>query len=49
MGTYRVPKGMSPTEVFWHRVQKTETCWLWTGHRDPRGYGVFFFQGKSRW
>lgn len=24
---------------FWPRVQKTESCWLWTGTRTPRGYG----------
>lgn len=24
---------------FWAQVQKTETCWLWTGPHDGRGYG----------
>ena len=26
-------------ERFWPRVRKTETCWLWEGARDNRGYG----------
>jgi hypothetical protein len=25
---------------FWSRVDKTETCWLWTGAKSVRGYGV---------
>jgi len=24
---------------FWKRVEKTETCWLWTGTRNSAGYG----------
>ncbi len=30
---------------FWRRVQKTGTCWLWTGHRDRKGYGAFTAPG----
>lgn len=26
---------------FWEKVQKTETCWNWTGYA-PKGYGVFY-------
>lgn len=25
---------------FWAKVDKTETCWLWTGSQTPKGYGV---------
>lgn len=25
---------------FWKKVDKTETCWLWTGSQTPKGYGV---------
>lgn len=25
--------------VFWSKIQKTETCWLWTGWIDDEGYG----------
>lgn len=24
---------------FWSRVEKTPTCWLWTGYTTSRGYG----------
>lgn len=26
---------------FWSKVNKTETCWLWTGASHQAGYGVF--------
>lgn len=26
---------------FWSKVNKTETCWLWTGALTPKGYGNF--------
>lgn len=26
-------------EAFWSRIDKTETCWLWTGPKMPFGYG----------
>ena len=29
-----------PIERFWDKVEKTETCWLWTGWTDHKGYGV---------
>lgn len=31
----------SPEERFWRKVNKTETCWLWTAATDGHGYGVF--------
>ena len=27
-------------ERFWLRVQKTDTCWIWTGAKTGSGYGV---------
>lgn len=33
-------------ERFMEKVRKTETCWLWTGHR-PHGYGRFYYHGKK--
>lgn len=31
----------TPPEVrFWKFVQKTETCWLWTGCTNTNGYGT---------
>jgi len=38
-------------ERFWRRVEKTNSCWLWMGARDKRGYGRFSLdtrpQGRS--
>lgn len=28
-------------ERFWTKVEKTKTCWLWTGAKIKRGYGHF--------
>lgn len=25
----------------WEKVEKTETCWNWTGHINGGGYGIF--------
>ena len=27
--------------LFWRNVQKTDTCWLWTGYRNSDGYGEY--------
>ena len=29
----------SLAELFWSHVEKTDTCWLWTGHVTASGYG----------
>jgi hypothetical protein len=47
-------KGKTEDEQFWERVEFTETCWLWNGHRRRHGYGEFVTdEGKrvtaSRW
>lgn len=36
----------TPEERFWAKVEKTETCWLWTGAKIYDGYGVFKWNGK---
>lgn len=36
----------TPEERFWSFVQKTETCWLWTGGR-AEGYGMFWLDGRN--
>ncbi len=33
--------GTQQIERFWSKVQKTETCWLWTRAKNNCGYGVF--------
>lgn len=37
------PGGLLPTfeERFWSKVNKTDTCWLWTAQITPDGYGRF--------
>ncbi len=36
-----------PLERFWSKVEKTETCWLWTGALSPKGYGDFHYNGDD--
>jgi hypothetical protein len=33
------PKPRPLTDRFWAKVQKTKSCWLWTGSRNEHGYG----------
>ena len=37
---------MSYEERFFQKVDKTESCWLWKGALNSRGYGSFSFEGK---
>lgn len=41
-------KTLSQVDRFWSQVQKTKTCWLWTGcRRGSRNvYGSAYFNGK---
>lgn len=41
-----MPKSTPAEDRFWPKVQKTETCWLWTGCRTARGYGRFMFNRR---
>ena len=34
-------------ERFFSHVQKTDSCWLWTGACDKNGYGIFGYDGKT--
>lgn len=36
-----------PVSRFWSKVEKTETCWVWTKGKDAQGYGAFSFNGKN--
>lgn len=33
-------------ERFWERVNKTDTCWVWTGNTNYSGYGIIKHNGK---
>lgn len=35
-------------ERFLTKVDKTDTCWLWTGCLDKDGYGMFFLNKKCQ-
>lgn len=37
---------ISPTTRFWARVDKTDSCWLWTASLDTGGCGLFRLDGK---
>jgi hypothetical protein len=34
---------------FWNHVTKTDTCWLWTGYTNAKGYGRVFSDGANRY
>ena len=35
-------------ERFLSKVNKTESCWLWTGYIDKKGYGIFKLDKPKR-
>lgn len=37
----------TPTQRFLAKVEKTPTCWLWTGTKNPNGYGRFSHNGRT--
>lgn len=37
-----------PTDRFWERVLKTQSCWVWTGGKRRKGYGCLEWEGKKR-
>src|SRR4051812_46229532 len=41
MMKYRLRAIRPITERFWEKVEKSEGCWLFTGTKLPRGYGIF--------
>jgi hypothetical protein len=42
-----LPKRPTESERFWSKVEKTETCWLWTASKDRAGYGWFGKDGTA--
>jgi hypothetical protein len=44
-----MPKQYRPSESerFWAKVDKTDTCWLWTAAKSPAGYGYFRVGGRA--
>ena len=39
---------LKDSPLFWSKVNKTETCWLWTGHLNHKGYGRYGRIGAHR-
>ena len=39
------PFGASPEELFWSKVEKTDSCWLWRGALTTAGYGSLSIRG----
>ena len=35
-------------ERFWTKVNKTPTCWEWTGARNWKGYGITSHRGRAQ-
>lgn len=33
---------------FWAKVRKGRGCWEFTGYRTAKGYGTFYFNGKTQ-
>jgi predicted XRE-type DNA-binding protein len=42
--SYRTPELL---DRFWSKVNKTTTCWLWTGGKNNKGYGLFGINRKT--
>jgi hypothetical protein len=43
---YAESKKDNPVARFWPKVQKSDTCWLWTAAACPLGYGRFGVGGE---
>ena len=43
-----LPPKASEESLFWARVEKTDSCWLWVGHTASNGYGRVVFDGVSQ-
>jgi len=39
-------KAQAAEERYLRYVQITDTCWLWVGAKNPKGYGHFWFNEK---
>lgn len=37
-----------PDKRFWTKVSFSSGCWLWTGAKTRKGYGLFYADGKTR-
>jgi len=42
----KFPHFGSPEARFWSKVEKTDSCWMWTAQISVAGYGKFYFEGS---
>jgi hypothetical protein len=40
-------RAIQRVENFWKKVNKTESCWIWTGAKNKKGYGSFGVQANK--
>lgn len=48
MGCNEIEIEVGSVAEFWGNVTKGTDCWLWTGHTDRDGYGIFYRRGHVR-
>ena len=41
-------RSLTGRQNFWAKVEKTETCWTWTGAKLGGGHGVFGVEGVTK-
>lgn len=46
-GSHRKRKTQSTWDRFFAKVNKTDSCWLWTGASSPYGHGLFKLSGTK--
>ena len=34
-------------DQIWVHIEKTDSCWLWTGRLDRDGYGIWWLDGRN--
>lgn len=47
-GSVELAPRPSLEDRFWSKVNKTDTCWLWTRCRDGHGYGQFVLRDQKK-
>lgn len=40
-------RNQTEADRFWAKVDKSGTCWIWTGNTNADGYGKFWHDGES--
>lgn len=43
----KIDRMKNTLDIFWSKVEKTESCWLWLGYKINSGYGKFVYKGEN--